>query len=456
MTTARAQRAQKQFAPGASGHASGQERSWRSLSWRIGLPYVALVLLGSLALAFLLADGVVREGRAEFLRLAQTNAAFVERSRLPTSERLARDLEAVLGMQVFFRTSRDLVGTRPELAADALADVPERTGDTVLRAGATHEWAIVAIDEEVDLLLARPAPSVWGEVFGSRSLIVLLLFWALAALLAIVVARGIVVPLRRLAERVPGVDLDAELELPAAQRGDEIGELARAFEAAIEALRRERATRVGAEKLAVLGRMTAALAHEVKNPVAAIRMQAQLMLREEDSAPARQILSESERIADLVSQWQYLTRPQPGASRSQGLGALVQAQVDALAAQCTHARVDCELEIDESLCIEGDEMRLGQAFRNVLVNAIHAMPLGGVLRVAAARDGERLQVAIEDEGRGFSEEALARHAEFFFTEREGGMGIGLSVAKEIVEAHGGTLEVTNRAGGDGARVTMRF
>lgn len=439
---------------------------FRSLGWRIAVPFLALVLLGSVALGALLLKQVERESSEAFVRMAQTNAAFLARSSLPLSPHLARNLEQVLGVRVAFRDARGALvasgewSTGSALAGRRLQEPLAR--DRVLRVGAV-ELVATEIRSAGVLVLERPTASAWRDVLRVSSLAVLGLFWVLAAVLAVVVSRAVVRPLRRLAQRVPQLDLDAPFALDEAARPDEIGELARAFEAARIALRDERATRERAEKLAMLGRMTSALAHEIKNPVASIRMQAQLLRRLEESTAdgataepghARQIEVEAARIADLVDQWQYLTRPEPGASRELSVAALVDAQARAIATQAAHARVEIVQDVGEALATRGDELRLGQALRNVLVNGVQAMPKGGRLEVRARSDGTILRIDVVDEGRGFSEQALRRHAEFFFTEREGGMGIGLSLAFDIAKAHGGGLEVANREDRPGARVRM--
>ena len=108
-----------------------------------------------------------------------------------------------------------------------------------------------------------------------------------------------------------------------------------------------------------------------------------------------------------------------------------------------------------TLPVAADGKRLQHVFRNLIDNAIQAMPSGGALAITARADGERVVLTFADRGRGFSPQALQRFAEFFFSEKEGGMGIGLSVADEILKAHGGSLRVANRDGG-GAEVTVEL
>ena len=90
----------------------------------------------------------------------------------------------------------------------------------------------------------------------------------------------------------------------------------------------------------------------------------------------------------------------------------------------------------------------------IVLNAIQAMPRGGELSLRGSRDDSTVRLVFSDTGRGFSGEALARHGELFFSEREGGMGIGLNVSMEILRAHGGRLEVSNRGVASFAGVSL--
>ncbi|MFM7606107.1 MAG: sensor histidine kinase [Prosthecobacter sp.] len=210
-------------------------------------------------------------------------------------------------------------------------------------------------------------------------------------------------------------------------------------------LARERFKRAQTERLAMLGRVATSLAHDIKNPVASIQLHAQLITPKdaEDTQAVQLIQSESEVISGLVNQWLHLANPLPPALSRLDLAKTIEKVVTHLEAQARHAGVSLEINVTGPLWTLGDVQRLTQAFRNLIVNAIQAMPRGGKLRVSSEKNGESLNLIFADSGSGFSELALARGTELFYTEKEGGMGVGLNIVASIIEAHGGQLSLHN-------------
>ncbi len=263
---------------------------------------------------------------------------------------------------------------------------------------ARHETVTVPVEPGVELTLIRERPTLRASLLRPVSLMALAAFWALWFALAWSVVR------------------------PYLQ----------------------------AQRLALLGQMATALAHEIQNPVAAIRLHAQLLEQAQPEAAAL-IVDEATAIEGLVNQWMFLARPEPPRMTELALAELLDQAVRRLTPAAEHARVQIVMDAARARRLPGDARRLGQVFHNLILNAIQAMPAGGTLTITA-RDRS---LSFADTGPGFSPTALTRWAEMLYSEKEGGMGIGLSVAREIIHAHGGRLTVANRpAGGALVRIEL--
>jgi signal transduction histidine kinase len=435
-----------------------------SLWFRLALPFVAFVALGSSALVLWLHLSARQDSLKQFAAEARANAEFVRTTHLPATTRTADSLSRVLRVEVGFAPR-----TVPEIAAEIISpsgglhsknlgrQAVEHVGEPVRQAG--KEAIVYPVGEDWLMWFVRSAEPGFSVLLQPRTLAVLGGFWLLALALAWALSRGIVTPLRLLASRLPHIENDPEASLPGAERNDEIGQVARAYLSTRTQLADERARREQAERLALLGRMATGLAHEIHNPLSAIRMHAQLLESStewelpalaKESLPI--MLAETVKIESLVSQWMFLARPEPPKTAPLQIARVIESVLRTYEPAAQHAAVRLESSVDGSHWVNGDARRLGQAVSNVVVNAIQAMEEGGQLKIDAVRDGDRLRVRFADNGPGFSRAALERHGELFFSEREGGMGIGLAVTSEILRAHGGAVHVEN--GGRGAMVTL--
>jgi len=421
----------------------------------MALSMVGFTLIGSLLLVAFFQRAAAREERAAFLSLAQANAGFLDRSTLPQSEKMAAQLGEILGLRVWFANSPSAPQvTHPPAPADGQV---HRVGDQWISAQplAAHGEAVVYFGRPA----FRGSAGLWRWDTG----LALAGFWMLAALFGRLLAQRVTRPLGQLAAAIPHFQGEQTLPVLPTERADEIGQLARSLHSTHLALAAEKQRRQEAERLALLGRMATSLAHEVRNPLAAIRLHTQLLAgaSETESAVSRQLIEgETTRIEALVSQWLHLARPQPPVRRRVDLVEVLERTVALLRPQAEHAgvRLTMPLESPSAAWILGDGQRLGQALANVLLNAIQAMPQGGAvaLHLALGHPGgapHRLTVA--DEGPGFSARALDEAGQAFFSEREGGMGLGLAVAREVCLAHGGALQWENRPL-QGAQVALRF
>ncbi len=253
-------------------------------------------------------------------------------------------------------------------------------------------------------------------------------------------------------------------------RKDEIGTLARQFNAMLEGLRRARRQREeiarkqsNIEKLAALGRLSAGVAHEVNNPLAGILTCLEALRHAEPGSPRHQeyaelIKSGLERISTTVKQLLRFARgPESAKRRPVDIHQVIN---DALAFsrfQNRQNRVSVVRSLQEVPRVHGDPDLLHQVFLNLILNAMQAMPDGGSLEIGTwAADGQ-VTVAFEDDGPGIPEGNHQRIFDPFFTTKEVGVGtgLGLSVALGIIQAHEGRIEVSNRHGG-GARFSVHL
>lgn len=201
------------------------------------------------------------------------------------------------------------------------------------------------------------------------------------------------------------------------------------------------------DHLASLGRMSAQLAHEIRNPLASMRGSAQLLAHDvPEGAPAARLaqvlLRESDRLALLVEDYLKLARPPPPQARVQRLDAVVAETVEML-------RIDpvaTGVMIEENLKpVQGyiDVSQLKQVLINLLRNALVAAGRGGRVKVQVSDEPGRVRIDVWDSAGSIPPEDLHRIFEPFYTTREGGTGLGLSTVHAIVKAHGGAIEVTS-------------
>ncbi len=288
-------------------------------------------------------------------------------------------------------------------------------------------------------------------------------------------------------ERVAGGDLDQPVPVLSE---DEIGRLAGSFNGMVaelsaararvegwtqsleeevarktEEVRRSEALLAENERLAALGRLTAEIAHEIRNPLTALggygrRLQLSVTSAR-DREYARIVVDEAARLENLLRDLLDYSRPARLERRPAALAALVGDALDSHGVRCAERGIVVTTDFAEPAQVSIDVGRARRAVDNLISNAVDAMPRGGTLAVSTRleeRGGRRWAVVeVLDTGPGISPEELPRIFEpYWTTKRLGrGTGLGLPITRTILEAHGGEVRVENRERG-GVRAQLRF
>jgi signal transduction histidine kinase len=209
-------------------------------------------------------------------------------------------------------------------------------------------------------------------------------------------------------------------------------------------------------KLAALSRLSAGVAHEVKNPLNATVIHLELLKQQvtgRDLPVALEHLSvisaQMRRLDEVVQGFLKFIRPQELRLQPVSLASLVEELMPIVSAEAQKAGVTVTIDIPATLPdISADRGMLGQALLNLALNACQAMPDGGRLRIAGAvAPGRRIEVVCEDTGVGISPEHLSRIFDLYFTTKESGSGIGLSLVYRTIQLHDGEIEVQSSPGG---------
>lgn len=219
---------------------------------------------------------------------------------------------------------------------------------------------------------------------------------------------------------------------------------------------------IQSEKLAVMGRVSASLAHEINNPLQSVigcLGLADEMLTEEDDVRrfVRIAIEELESAAEIVAQLRDLSRePETLEMEPVDLKELVDRTLFLTGKRLREKEIKTTWESEGDLPrVSGAPDRLRQVFLNLVLNAAEAMPDGGRLRISAAptEEPEGVRLRFSDSGVGIEAENIKRLFEPFYSTRTGGMGMGLYVCQKIIQAHGGHIEVDSRPG-EGATFTI--
>lgn len=208
------------------------------------------------------------------------------------------------------------------------------------------------------------------------------------------------------------------------------------------------------DRLAALGDVAAAFAHEVRNPLNAVSMGLQRLRAEFAPAPLDEytafvdlMQAEVTRLNGTVEEFLSLARPLPLAPAPLALDGLLGELAALMAPQAEAASIAVRVRVlPPAPVVQADRDHLKQVLLNLVLNAVQAMGPGGVVTIEAQAVRDRVAIVVADTGPGIPPERLARIFDPYFTTKGNGLGLGLTIARRIVEAHGGSIEVASEPG----------
>jgi two-component system NtrC family sensor kinase len=387
-----------------------------------------------------------------------------------------------ISTNVMTSEGRRAIGTR--VSAEVHERVLDRGESWVERAFVVNDWYITAYE---------PIRNVSGQVVGilyvgmlerkfsdmRRNALWLFVGVSLGAValsvgICFLLSRSLASPARALvvaAQRLAAGDLSQRVQVDGAT--EEIGTLGRTFnlmaasiEERDEQLRRRAQEEImKSEKLAMIGRLAAGVAHEINNPLGGILLFSRLLLKKAntdgvDRDNLERVAREAERCRVIVQGLLDFARQHEPKAELSRIDQVVERSVALLENQALFHDIEIVKRLQPDLpAVRVDQSQMQQVFVNILMNAAEAMDGKGVLTISASagRGAKHIEVSFADTGHGIPQEALGRLFEPFFTTKDvgRGTGLGLSISHGIVAKHGGTLTVESRLG-EGATFTVRL
>lgn len=214
------------------------------------------------------------------------------------------------------------------------------------------------------------------------------------------------------------------------------------------------------DRLSALGELSAGMAHEIRNPLGSIRGTAEIL---QDGIPeadpryefTRILIKEVDRLNRVVQDFLNFARPPVVEQEWVNLEQSIDEVLVLVRPQLQKSQVELRRQRGEVAPIQGQPEQLRQIFLNLILNALQAMPGGGVLRIATRQQGQAVLVEVGDSGQGIPPEHLEKIFNPFFTTRSEGTGLGLAITSRLMQGHGGRIEVASRPG-EGTTFTLSF
>lgn len=200
-----------------------------------------------------------------------------------------------------------------------------------------------------------------------------------------------------------------------------------------------------AEKLSIVGQLAAGIAHEIRNPLTAIKGFAQFLNEGRSNKYADVILNELIRIEGIVNDLLILAKPQPKKAKKEDLLNIIRSVVVLMNSQAALSDISIkEVHLSPKLPIFCEVDKIKQLLINLIKNSIEAMPDGGTITLNTKQNHNFLELSILDEGIGIPKDHLTKLGEPFFSTKEKGTGLGMMICQNIIKNHGGTLQINSK------------
>ncbi|MCL2625329.1 MAG: ATP-binding protein [Cystobacterineae bacterium] len=325
-------------------------------------------------------------------------------------------------------------------------------------------------------ILSRLSKAQNREQKNGILIVALSILSVLIGLLATIVSIRHLRPIRTLHRGIAAIregDYSAFLGL---KGDDDIALLAREFDAMVLALKerqslleKQQSQLLQAKQLAAAGRISAQLAHEVRNPLSSIGLNAELLLEQlsqaQFSTPQQKIETEElisaivrevDRVADITDEYLKLARLPPPSLQLEDMNALTQSILHFHEEEFKNANICIETALFPlPLFCKVDEAQIRQVILNLLKNAKEAMSEGGVLHISTRQEDAFVHIGFADSGKGIEQNILSEIFKPFFTTKEGGSGLGLALSTQLLSMQGGSLEVT-KTGPEGTEFVLKL
>ena len=443
------------------------------LQHRIAVALAAAVLLATTGAAFVASSVTSRAMQSRMETQLAGAAEVLGQGDLALNAAVLRNARGIVGADaVTFDAEGRVVATTIESERSEVMTAARRAADASSRALASVAaadcgrpcliasrpirgrpgYALVLLAETTELRASTRAVTRAIGLGAALSAIVIVIVLQL-------VVRRVTAPIQKLVQFARSADPDDPSGRAEVAAG-EVGELAEAFNGMLDRLQRAQSSLVRSEKMALAGMLAARVAHDIRNPLAAIKLQTQLLQARlqdpDDRSTLHAAMQDIRQVESVVSDLIELARPGDLNLKPASVNGVVRDALEQLLPQFTYRKISVQTALSDSLPdVPLDPARFRQTLLNILVNASEALPRGGEILVESRQEPPGIVLDICDDGVGIDPSLLPTVFDPFVSTKREGVGLGLVNAKAVVDAHGGRIElIARRPHGTCARITI--